>query len=73
MDIINSNNNMLNPSGEVVFFYNFNSRLTVLVDGSWSIRDAVYRVALILSRGSSLVFTHRTADVRVTSDIPGTP
>ena len=73
MDIINSNNNMLNPSGEVVLFYNFNSRLTVLVDGSWSIRDAVYRVSLILARGSSLVVTHRTADVRVTSDRPGNP
>ena len=29
---------------------------------------AVYRVALIQSRGSSLVVTHRTADVRLTSD-----
>ena len=31
---------------------------------------AVYRVALIQTRGSSLVFTHCTADVRVTLDIP---
>ena len=30
---------------------------------------AVYCVALIKSRGSSLVVTHRTADVRVTSNI----
>ena len=34
---------------------------------------AVYCVALIKSKGSSLVVTHRTADVRVTSDRPGTP
>ena len=33
---------------------------------------AVYRVALIVARGISLVVTHRTADVRVTSDRPGT-
>ena len=26
-----------------------------------------------ITRGSSLVFTHRTEDVRVTSDRPGTP
>ena len=35
-------------------------------------RPAVYRVALIQSRGSSLVVTHHTADVRVTSDRPVT-
>ena len=34
--------------------------------------SVVYHVTLIQSRGSSLVFTHRTADVRVTSDIPVT-
>ena len=33
----------------------------------------VYRVALIVARGSSIVVTHRTADVRVTLDRPGTP
>ena len=39
MDIINKNNNMVNPSGEAVRFYNANIRLTVLVDVSWIIRD----------------------------------
>ena len=34
--------------------------------------DAVYHVALIQSRGSSLVVTNRTADVRVTLDRPVT-
>ena len=34
---------------------------------------AVYRVALILARDSSLIVTHRTSDVRVTSDRLGTP
>ena len=34
--------------------------------------SAVYRVALIQSRGSPPVVTHRTAEVRVTSDIPVT-
>ena len=34
MEIMNGNINMLNPSGEVVIFYNINSRLTVLIDGS---------------------------------------
>ena len=33
---------------------------------------AVYRVALIQPRGRSLVVTHRTADVQVTSDRPVT-
>ena len=32
--------------------------------------SSVYRVALIQPRGSSLVVTHHTADVRVTSDRP---
>ena len=32
--------------------------------------DAVYRVSFIKPRGSYLVFTHHTEDVRVTSDIP---
>ena len=36
-------------------------------------RYAVYRVALILARGSSLVVTHCTADVRVMSDRLGNP
>ena len=40
---------------------------TLIIGGS-----AVYRVAFIQPRGSSLVVTHHTADVRVTSDIPGT-
>ena len=35
--------------------------------------SAVYRVALILARGSSLVVNNFTADVRVTSDRPGNP
>ena len=35
-------------------------------------RNSVYRVALKQSRGSSRVVTHRTADVRVTSDRPVT-
>ena len=34
--------------------------------------SAVYRVAVILDRGSSLVATHCTADVWVTLDRPGT-
>ena len=34
--------------------------------------SAVYRVAFIQPRGISLVVTHHTADVRVTSYIPGT-
>ena len=38
----------------------------------WLWRYAVYRVALILYRCRSLVATHRTADVRVTLDRPGT-
>ena len=33
---------------------------------------ALYHVALIKSRGSSLVVTHRTADIRVISDRPVT-
>ena len=33
-------------------------------------RGSVYRVALIQPKGSSLVVTHRTADVGVTLDIP---
>ena len=33
---------------------------------------AVYRVALIQPRGSSLVFTHCTVDIQVTSDRPVT-
>ena len=33
----------------------------------------VYCVDLIQTRGRSLVVTHRTADVRVTSDTPVTP
>ena len=36
---MNRYNNMLNLSYESVWFYNDNFRLTVLVDGSWSIRD----------------------------------
>ena len=39
MDIINKNNNMINPAGEAVRFYNENIRLTVIVDVSWIIRD----------------------------------
>ena len=35
-------------------------------------RAAVYRVSLIQSRGSSLVVTYCTTDVRVTSDRPAT-
>ena len=35
--------------------------------------SAVYSVALILARSSSLVVTHYTADVQVTSERPGTP
>ena len=33
MDIMNT------PAGEVASFYNFNSRLDVLIYGSWSVRD----------------------------------
>ena len=35
-------------------------------------RHSVYPVALIQPGGSSIVVTHRTSDVRVTSDIPVT-
>ena len=35
--------------------------------------SAVYCLDLILVRGSSLVVTHRTTDIQVTSDIPVIP
>ena len=44
MKMIDSNSNMINPAGEVVIFYNNNSRLTVLVNRSLSIRDLEAKV-----------------------------
>ena len=35
---------IISPSCEVVYFYNFNCRLNILVDGSWSIRDLEAKV-----------------------------
>ena len=39
MYIMYMNINVINPVVEVISFYNVNSGLTVLVDGSWSIGD----------------------------------
>ena len=48
-------------------FFTFTIFRTLIIEAS-----AVYRVALIQSRGSSLVFTHCMADILVMSDIPVT-
>ena len=50
--IMNSNINMLKLAGEVVIFYDVNSRFTFLVDGSWSIGDLEDKV---LEDGSYLL------------------
>ena len=44
MDIMNRYSNMNNSAYEVVLFYCVNGSLTVLEDGSWSIRDSKAKV-----------------------------
>ena len=44
MHIMNRESNIFNLDCEVVWFYNINCRLNVLIDGSWSIGDLVSKV-----------------------------
>ena len=41
---MNRDSNILKAAFEVIFFYNINCRLNVLVDGSWSIGDFEFKV-----------------------------